>query len=568
MALVDLLLRGSRALSSIQNASLENPSTSIEAWADEVGLTRKVDAGVKVTNETAIGLPAMWRGVNVVCNDVAKLHCGVFRAVGEDDFVPEISHPSDTLISRVPCPSLDLTAGLWRKMLQYRALMIGNGYAWIDRDPRTYAPRELLPLSGFVSPIIEISFESRRLWYVVTIGNEMRKVPSENILHIRGLAFDGLVGHNVVDVMCQALGLAIAGQTFASKYFSAGGKAGGYLVAPGNLTEKQIENIRETWHQMKPGIDAAHRPGVLYGGLDWKQVTIDPDKAQALETRTMSRRDVANILNVEPYKLGEETGDSYGSLEIRSQDHLDSSIDPWLRTHEEEYEHKLLTEEEKDARSHVIRFDRKGLMRVDFQVRAEAHRKYREVGVLSVDDLRGELDMPKVGSKNGGDLRHVPRNWTVLGHELDAPAKASGSQNGQKQAENDQKSRQKEAKRAAALHDLIVHSAVRLSKAETSRLIDAARDPRTMLARSEEVLAQFGEKWRDALAPILRVCDREDAAAEASRLTAEHSAKIKAELLKVSECAPADLLSRVETWVDQVMRDEPVRLAALVAVAS
>jgi HK97 family phage portal protein len=556
MALVDLISSGVRGFF---NSSLNNPNTSIEQWAAEIGEAsgRQADAGVRVTTESAIGLPAVWRGINVVCNDVSKLHCAVQRVVGPDDYVDEPSHGAYRLVNRLPCPSLDITSGLFRKWIQNRAMLTGNGYALVLRD-RFANPIELLPLSGFVTPIVEVTFQRRRLWYVVSLAGENRRIPAEDMLHIRGLSWDGLIGYDVITVMCQALGLAIAGQTFASKYFAAGGKAGGYLVAPGNLTEPQIKQIRETWHQMKPGIDAAHRPGVLYGGMDWKQVTIDPDKAQALETRKMSRRDVANILNVEPYKLGEETGDSYGSLEIRSQDHLDSSIDPWLITHEEEYSHKLLTEEEKDSGSHVIRFDRSGLMRVDFQVRAEAHRKYREMGVLSVDDVRGELDWPMLGDADGGDLRHVPRNWTILGHELDEPAAPQQSQLA------DPAAKKKADQQAEAFHELFVHQCQRLQRAEAAKIVQAAKDPKTMLDKADATLAEFESKWSEALGPILRLRDYDSAGANAQRLAADHKNAVREQILQAAECSPADLLASVERWRERVEADEPARLAAAV----
>jgi len=72
---------------------------------------------------------------------------------------------------------------------------------------------------------------------------------------------------------------------------------------------------------------------------------------------------------------------------------------------------KLLTEQQKDADSHYIEFDRRGLIRHSLTELAEADRKYREMGKYSVNDLRRRDNEEPV---DGGDVYHIPVNWGVL----------------------------------------------------------------------------------------------------------------------------------------------------------
>src|SRR5690606_12994001 len=120
----------------------------------------------------------------------------------------------------------------------------------------------------------------------------------------------------------------------------------GFLVVPRRLDDKELSKLREQWPKMEAGLKRAHLPVVLHGGMDFKSNQVDPDKAQALQTRQFELREVSNITGVPPHYLGDDSRTSYNSLEMESQSLLDNAIDPWLQVWEEEADDKLLSEEE------------------------------------------------------------------------------------------------------------------------------------------------------------------------------------------------------------------------------
>ena len=578
-SLVSRLISGS----SFRNSS--SATAAFETWLSDAGLGRSTAAGMQVTPRTAIGYPPLWRALNILSNDQLRVPVSLKKIESDGGKHPDLKHPAYRLVRRKAAPYL--LSGTMRAVLQYHASLMGNGYSYVFRDNRA-RPTEVMMLDPrYTFPVVEITWNFRRVFYVTTLplsgsfedgvvsntpsGGEMRKLPSEDVIHIKGLSFDGLVGHSVVDLLADPIGLGLAGNKFASLYFSNGGKAGGFLVHPQNLTPVQIKAIRETWSDMKPGIDGAHKPGVLYGGMDWKQTTIDPDKAQALETRRYSVIDISNVTGVRPHDLGDMNRQGYNGIQAENDAHLRKTMLPWYARFEQEFEDKLLTEQQKDTETHCIEYDRHVMEANDLAAQAESDKKYREMGVFSPNAVLKRLNQELIPAAEGGDDRHIPMNWMKLGSEPPPKGKNSQKQDGndpnqgQNEGQNDQKTTAKQrsdaGKQQAALHDLIVATASRLSKVEIAKLTEASKDPKTWLHSVENTLNQLAPKWQDALQPVIRVCGHDNAAETTSQIVNSHVSATRERLVALAECSAADLPSHVEKWAATYETDEPVRLA-------
>ena len=102
-------------------------------------------------------------------------------------------------------------------------------------------------------------------------------------------------------------------------------------------------------HAGSTGLGQAHRWMVLEEGSDFKPLNLPPEHAQMLQTLEHKTRDIANVIGIQPHKLGDTARKSYNSLEQSNQEHLDDDLDPWLQKWEEELSNKLLTAEEKSS---------------------------------------------------------------------------------------------------------------------------------------------------------------------------------------------------------------------------
>mgnify|MGYP000373199529 CR=1 FL=1 len=363
--------------------------------------TQSTVAGVSVTAQTAMKYPPYWRAVNLISSDVAKIPLHLYQA-GDGNRTRAVEHPGYPLLRRNP--NEYQTAGVFKKTLQFHKLHFGNGYAYISRD-RNAKPLDMTILSP--TDTVPVMTE-RGLFYTTNIGSEQLKFPARDVFHLKGLSFDGLIGYSVIDLMADALGLGIAAREYGARFYGQGSNASGILMIPGNVNKDVAKNIIKDWNEMATAMTRAHKVAVLQGGVTWQPTTIDPQKAQAIETRQFEVREVSNITGVPPHKLGDDTRTSHNSLENENQSYLDDCLDHHLCNWEEEAGDKLLTEQEKADDSHYFEFNRAALLKTDIKTRFEVYNIARGIGVYSANDIRRKENEEPIGEQ--GDVYLVPAN--------------------------------------------------------------------------------------------------------------------------------------------------------------
>ena len=113
-------------------------------------------------------------------------------------------------------------------------------------------------------------------------GSSVKLTPDE-VMHIPGLGFDGLVGYSPIAMAKNAIGLAIAAEEYGSKFYANGAAPSGVLEHPGTL--KDPSKVRDSWSQTFGGSSNSHKVAVLEEGMKYTPISISPNEAQFLETR-------------------------------------------------------------------------------------------------------------------------------------------------------------------------------------------------------------------------------------------------------------------------------------------
>ena len=90
----------------------------------------------------------------------------------------------------------------------------------------------------------------------------------DEILHIPGLGFNGLVGFSPIAMMKNSLGTTLAVERYGSAFFKNGAQPSGVLEHPGVL--KNPEKIRQNWSQIYGGAGNAHKIAVIEEGMSYK----------------------------------------------------------------------------------------------------------------------------------------------------------------------------------------------------------------------------------------------------------------------------------------------------------
>lgn len=375
--------------------STQDPEVTSMFWPDR-------DSGRKaVTLQKSLTLSAVFRAVSLVSGGAAKLPCVVYERV-DGGKSRATSHPIYNLLLYKPC--VEMTALTFFETLVGHALTHGNGYAYIKRNGAK--PFELWPLNPSMTYPIRRSGE---LYYVTEIDGELFRLPESDVIHIKGLGFDGLIGYSVLACAQCSFSLGISSQEFGEQYFRKGAMPSAVLETPHKFTdEKAIKRIRDSWEKMHVGLENAHKAVILEQGLTLKPYSVTPKDSQFVELVKANVRDVANWFGVPPHKLGDSEKVAYNSIEQENQSFLDDCLDLWLRKIEAELRDKLLSEREKEVDSHVIEFMRQAFLRADMKTRYESYKIGVDGGWLSANDIRAAENQNSIGSQ--GDIYRVPLN--------------------------------------------------------------------------------------------------------------------------------------------------------------
>lgn len=384
-------------------ATPNNPSFDINsdaAWEAFVAGGQS-DSGVSVNYESALSYSPWWRGINLISRDVAKLPLVVYRREGEGKD-RDTAHPAYRILRYKA--NAEMTAFVFRQTLQAHAINDGNGYALIVRRGNG-SPEQLVPIRPDAVTPVRVN---GRMEYVVRVSGEQRRVNPSEILHIRGLGFDGICGYSLWEKAKNSIGLGKASEEFGARYFSNGAEPRTVIEHPAKLSEKAASNLRASWNAMHQGLTNSHRVAILEEGMKLNAFSNNARDAQLLETRQFQIRDIANWLGVPPHKLGDATRTAYASLEQENQSYLDDAVDPWLVNWEEECRDKLLTEDEKLNDSHVIEFVRNALVRADLTARANYYRvALGGRAWMTQNEVRGRENL---NPTEGGDVVLEPLN--------------------------------------------------------------------------------------------------------------------------------------------------------------
>lgn len=361
----------------------------------------------KVVNErTAMQTSAVYACVRILAESVAGLPLHVYERTANGSKSTKPSHPLYRLLHDEP--NREMTSFVFRETLMSHLLLWGNAYAQIIRDGRGF-PIALYPL--LPDRMAVDRNESGELVYTYQSDKGHIKLRRENVLHIPGLGFDGLIGYSPIAMAKNAVGLALATEDYGAAFFANGANPGGVLEHPGVIKPEQADRLRESWQSQFGGANA-HKVAVLEEGLKFHQMSIPPEQAQFLETRKFQINEIARIFRVPPHMVGDLEKSSFSNIEQQSLEFVKYTLDPWVVRWEQSLQQALILPSEKATI--FIKFNLDGLLRGDYQSRMQGYSTGIQNGFMSVNDVRGLEDMNLLTAEEGGDLHFVNGNMVKL----------------------------------------------------------------------------------------------------------------------------------------------------------
>jgi len=376
-------------------------------------------SGAHITVENSFNVPAVYACLRVLSNTLSVMPMSLRRKIDNRKSEDAAAHPVHNLFANEPNP--EQVPSVWKRTQMLHVCTWGNAYNYIQRDGYG-RPRRLWMLMPNRMNVIRNAEGIIEYHYTFADGR-VYIFKREDVLHIPGLSFDGVVGKSIIGAHRETIGLAVSAQEYGARFFSSGGNLKGVLSIEGALDKEQTARIRDAWNDAYNG-ENAHKTAVLEGGAKYEAISIPPNDAQFIETRAMQDEQIASIFGV-PLPLIQKTEKttSWGSgIEQLMIAFIQITMLPFIVTFEETIKQKLLTEEEKQ--NHYIKFKTAGLLRGDFASRMNGYRTGRYMGMYSTNEIRELEDMNPI--PGGDDDYWMPTNMTILGKTN------TGDNNGQK----------------------------------------------------------------------------------------------------------------------------------------
>lgn len=374
----------------------------------------RTTSGKPVNERTAMQTTAVYACVRILAEAVASLPLHVYEY--QDDGGKKLvhDHPLYYLLHDEPNP--EMTSFVFRETLMSHLLIWGNAYAQIIRD----GAGRVLGLYPLLPDKMEVQRDDKgNIYYVYSRNSDENpmfkeygniKLKAEDVLHIPGLGFDGLIGYSPIAMAKNAVGMTLACEEYGASFFANGANPGGVLEHPGVL--KDPSKVRESWNSVYRGVSNAHKIAVLEEGMKYQQIGIPPEEAQFLETRKFQINEIARLYRIPPHMVGDLDKSSFSNIEQQSLEFVKYTLDPWVIRWEQSLQRSLLLPGEKGK--YFIKLNVDGLLRGDYQSRMNGYAVGRQNGWFSANDIREMENMNPILDEEGGNLYLINGAMTKL----------------------------------------------------------------------------------------------------------------------------------------------------------
>ncbi|WP_140920894.1 phage portal protein [Limnobaculum xujianqingii] len=370
-----------------------------EFWQEWFGTS---SSGKVVTADKAMKLSAVWACVRLLSESVSTLPLKIYER--QSDGSRKLAHGNS--VYQVLCrrPNPEMTPSRFMLMLVASICLRGNAYV-----ERFYIGKKLVSLVPLLPQNMVVKrLDNGRLQYTYTENGQERIVPLDRIMHIRGFGMDGVCGMIPTMAGIDVIGAAMSVDEAAAKIFENGLQSTGFLSSKTALNKEQRERLRKNL-QSFIGSKNAGKLMVLENELTYQNVTMNPEAAQLLESRSFSIEEICRWFRVPPFMVGHTNKQSSwaSSLEGMNLQFLTHTLRPLLVNIEQEIAHCLLGNDD----DLFAEFSVEGLLRADSAGRSAYYTSALQNGWMSRNDVRRLENMPPIP---GGDIYTVQLNLTPL----------------------------------------------------------------------------------------------------------------------------------------------------------
>ncbi len=366
-------------------------------------------AGIRVTHEDALCFAPIVRALKILGGDTAcsPLHVCKTEVDPGDDVIDE-DHAIDGILSEQWNENTSAAAG-WERYIQ-EANLFGSAFAWIERaNDRQSALEELdwgTPIGLYhLNPLCTVPrianetgylgnehdgflyVQKGQPYYETTVGGKTAFLAWNEVIEYTPLRVMRQL--NMLKLIRNVVGLALAAQGFQSKFFANGAQAGGFISVPAESTPASALNLQKQLKKRQT-TDSWFKLHVLRDGAKFQQLTIDPKSSDMNSIDDRAARRVGDFYDIQPALMGISGSDSYGAGESARTDHVTRCMNHIFVQIQGECRIKLFNPRERRARGkrrRTLRHFYDKLVEPDYATMVDSEIRLKDAEVINPNDV-------------------------------------------------------------------------------------------------------------------------------------------------------------------------------------
>lgn len=278
-----------------ERASLTNPSDALRSTF--LGDTSY--SGKNVSVDTALTLIPVFAASSMVAGAIGGVPLKVYNSSREE------ARSSRQWAMLHDEPNDEMSADELWELVAHHLLLWGNSFLLKERDSFGIV-QKLWPIRPSRLTVGRDPARAGRQRRYFQIDGLAQKYYETDILQIRGLSSDGLIGYSVIQQGRQALGNMLAQDEFSGRFWSNGTFQGAALLHPGEMSAPAQERLAKQIARKK-GVAEAGGIWVFEEDMKIQTLGMPLRDAQFIEQSKLSKQAIAEMFGlVPPYRWGSE----------------------------------------------------------------------------------------------------------------------------------------------------------------------------------------------------------------------------------------------------------------------
>lgn len=345
--------------------------------------------------------------VSFLARNIAQLGLHTFRRISDVDRERLTGHPLVQLLDR-PMPR----TGRYQLIdATVNDLGIYDNAYWLKlrQTRQSTSPRGLLRVPPkMVEPLGDSWVEPEG--YRIRGNRGYRDVPADQVVHFHGYHPTSLTaGVSPIEAIRQILAEHFSAERYRDQLWRNGARMSGYIKRPqgAQWSSGAKDRFKASWQAQYAGEgpQAGGTP-ILEDGMEFMQASFSPEQAQYVETRKLTREEVAAAYHIPLPMVGILDHATFSNITEQHKQLYQDTLGPWLAQIAEAISVQLLPDFD-DLDGVYVEFNMAEKLRGSFEEQAKALQTLIGAPVMTRNEGRARLNLPQV---DGGDELITPLN--------------------------------------------------------------------------------------------------------------------------------------------------------------